>query len=276
MDTSEYMPLFLAEAREHLQELNLAVVRLEENPDDRATVDQIFRIAHSIKGMSATMGFAAMADLTHEMEDVFELLRQREEAISREAVDTVLLCLDALSGALEAIERDGDEMLDPAPLTARLRSLVRVRTEEQELERHGGRVAPDLAAAADAGLRVLLVVATLRDDALMPSVRAHMVLAAAAEHGELIGSAPAAELVEQFEGTRVEAWIACEHEEDAVAATIRAVTDVARVAVTEVVGSAPEPAADRARPMAVPYPPPPPPSTPAPQAAATSASSAIA
>ena len=59
MDTSEYMPMFLAEAREHLQELNLAVVALEETPRDRPTVDEIFRIAHSLKGMSATMGFSA-------------------------------------------------------------------------------------------------------------------------------------------------------------------------------------------------------------------------
>ena len=74
---SDYLPMFLAECREHLQELNLAVVRIEEQPDDRETVDEIFRIAHSLKGMSATMGFAGMAALTHEMEDVFELLRQR-------------------------------------------------------------------------------------------------------------------------------------------------------------------------------------------------------
>ena len=78
MDISEYLPMFLAEGREHLQELNLAVVRIEETPDDQETVDEIFRIAHSMKGMSATMGFAGMAALTHEMEDVFELLRQRK------------------------------------------------------------------------------------------------------------------------------------------------------------------------------------------------------
>ena len=77
MEISEYLPMFLAEGREHLQELNLAVVRIEERPDDQETVDEIFRIAHSLKGMSATMGFAGMAALTHEMEDVFELLRQR-------------------------------------------------------------------------------------------------------------------------------------------------------------------------------------------------------
>ena len=99
METSEYLPMFLAEGREHLQELNLAVVRIEETPDDQETVDEIFRIAHSMKGMSATMGFAGMAALTHEMEDVFELLRRRAGGLGREAVDVLLECLDALSAA---------------------------------------------------------------------------------------------------------------------------------------------------------------------------------
>jgi two-component system chemotaxis sensor kinase CheA len=66
MDVSEYMPMFLAEAREHLQELNLAVVRIEETPEDQETVNEIFRIANSRKGMSATMGFERMAALTHQ------------------------------------------------------------------------------------------------------------------------------------------------------------------------------------------------------------------
>jgi two-component system chemotaxis sensor kinase CheA len=244
MDPAQYMPMFLAEGREHLQQLNLAVVRLEENPHDRDTVDEIFRIAHSIKGMSATMGFDAIAALTHEMEDVFELLRRREEAIAHDAVDVVLLCLDALACALEEIEASGADSLDPGPLTEKLRQLVRARTEDQQLERQGGRVAPDLTAAIKTGLRVLLVVARLRDDVMMPSVRAHMVLAAVSEHGELIGSAPAPDFVEQFEGTEIEAWIACEHEEHAVAETVRAISDVAEVSVTEIAAAtAPEPAA---------------------------------
>ncbi len=109
MDISEYLPMFLAEAREHLQELNLAVVRIEEQPDDRETVDEIFRIAHSLKGMSATMGFAGMAALTHEMEDVFELLRQRTGGLGRDAIDVLLACLDALEAAVDAIEATGAE-----------------------------------------------------------------------------------------------------------------------------------------------------------------------
>ena len=104
MDTSEYMPMFLAETREHLEQLNLAIVRLEKNPKDPPTVDEIFRIAHSLKGMSATMGFAKIAELTHAMEDVFELLRQRSTGLKTEAIDTVFACLDALSQAVESIE----------------------------------------------------------------------------------------------------------------------------------------------------------------------------
>ena len=104
MDTSEYMPMFLAEAQEHLQELNLAVVELEDDPANQETVDGIFRIAHSLKGMSATMGF--VGDRRADPRDGGRLRaaasahrRAREEAIT-----TVLACLDALQAALESIE----------------------------------------------------------------------------------------------------------------------------------------------------------------------------
>jgi two-component system chemotaxis sensor kinase CheA len=236
MDTSDYLPMFLAEAREHLQELNLAVVRLEESPEDRPTVDAIFRIAHSLKGMSATMGFARIAELTHEMEEVFELLRQRSGGLEQEAVDTVLACLDALSGAVESIESGGVERLDPTALIERLRRLVRARTPEQELAHHGGADIPraqEIDAAIAAGRRVLHVQATLSEDVMMPAVRAHMVLAAMAEHGELLGSVPAQDGVEQFQSRHIHAWIATEHEADAVRDKALGVSDVAAVEVAE-------------------------------------------
>jgi two-component system chemotaxis sensor kinase CheA len=233
MDTNEYMPMFLAETGEHLQELNLAVVRLEENPEDRSTVDEIFRIAHSLKGMSATMGFPLIAELTHEMENVFELLRQRTGGIEREAIDTVLACLDALSGAADAIEADGEEKLEPAPLIERLHQLVRSRTTDQLVASLGGVDLPDLSAVEVDGARVMHVIVELTDDVLMPAVRAHMVLAALAEHGVLVGSVPAQEGVELFQGRQIQAWVLSEHEEEALAATARGITDVGTVTVVE-------------------------------------------
>src|ERR687889_2496270 len=130
MDINEYLPMFLAEGREHLQELNLSVVRIEEHPDDPETVDEIFRIAHSLKGMSATMGFAGMAALTHEMENVFELLRQRKGGLLRAEIDVCLECLDALEAAVDAIDDTGAEAITPEPLIERLRALVREDGEE--------------------------------------------------------------------------------------------------------------------------------------------------
>ena len=263
MDTSEYMPMFLAEAREHLQELNIAVVSLEENPEDRPTVDEIFRIAHSLKGMSATMGFAAIAELTHEMEEVFELLRQRAGALSHDAVDTVLACLDALSEAVDGIEDDGQERLDPGPLQERLRSLVRSESSERrhqeeprdgEERRQGERRQPEpevpdapeadleddalpaelLAAVPDDGSRMLDIKVKLAEDVLMPAVRALMVLTAVAEHGELAHSVPDHEAVEGFTGHAIRAWVVTQHEESVVADSVVAVSDVADVEVASV------------------------------------------
>src|SRR5919201_6039761 len=237
MDTSQYMQMFLAECREHLQELNLAVVRIEERPDDGETVDEIFRIAHSMKGMSATMGFEGMAALTHQMEDVFELLRKRADGLPREAVDVLFECLDALAAALDGIEADGAEGLDPASLIERLQGLVRERTPDQEVARRGGEATtatPEpVAGALAAGQAVLHARATLADDTLMPAVRAYMVLAAAADLGTVVASAPEADDVEAFDGRVIDLWVAAEVETEALQAALAAVPDVANVEVTD-------------------------------------------
>lgn len=235
MDTSEYLPMFLAESREHLQELNLAVVRIEETPDDRETVDEIFRIAHSLKGMSATMGFAAIAALTHQMEDVFELLRQRADGLSREAIDVLFKCLDVLEAAVEEIATDGEDTLEPSALIEQLKGLIRDRTPEQELDRIGGVELPDLPAVRELadGSRIVHVVADLSEEALMPAVRAFMFFAALGELGEIVGSIPAQDGVEQFQGSRLEAWLASDREDEVIEAAARNVSDVERVALDE-------------------------------------------
>ena len=230
MDVSEYLPMFLAEGREHLQELNLSVVRIEENPDDPDTVDEIFRIAHSLKGMSATMGFAGMAALTHEMEDVFELLRQRKDGLGRDAVTVLLRCLDALSEAVDAIEADGTEQILPEPLIAELRDLVRDRTPDQSADRTGDpaeAAAPALEAVGD--LRVVRIDVQLAEDVQMPAVRAYMVLSAIAEKGEIVSSAPMPDKVDAFAGRDVHIWLATEEREDALIALAASVPDVAAV-----------------------------------------------
>ena len=233
MDTSEYMSMFLAESREHLDALNLAVIRIEETPDDRDTLDEIFRTAHSLKGMSATMGFAQIAALTHKMEDVFEVLRGRTEGVGRSAIDVLLECLDALSGAVESIAEEGAESLDPAALIVRLESLLRDEDAAARAQASAG-AAPsiDLPEGLD-GVSVAHVRAELAAGVMMPSVRAYMVLAALGDHGELIGSAPSPEAVETFDGSVIEAWLATDHEHSAIEKTVLGVPDVGRAVVRD-------------------------------------------
>ena len=237
MDISEYLPMFLAEGREHLQELNLAVVRIEERPDDQETVDEIFRIAHSLKGMSATMGFAGMAALTHEMEDVFELLRQRKGGLPREAIDVLLECLDALSAAVDAIDESGEEEIEPKPLITRLKGLIRDRDAEEPEVKETAEAPIDLAELAD-GRRVVQVSATLSDDVQIPSVRAYMVLSALAELGETLACVPSPDDVETFSGSEIDAWMVSERTDSELAAVVGAVSDVAHVEVFEAVSDA--------------------------------------
>jgi two-component system, chemotaxis family, sensor kinase CheA len=232
MDTSEYLPMFLAECRENLQELNLAVVALEEAPEDRETVDAIFRIAHSLKGMAATMGFEGMAALTHKMEDVFELLRQRGTGLTGEVVDVLLACLDALSGAVDAIDADGAESFDPAVLVERLGGLVRGRDDRDVAEPEVVAGPAKLAPVGD-GHVVLEIHAALAPDAQMPAVRAFQVLAAVAEHGEVLRSTPTEGDVDGFTGSVIEVLLATDHAADAVAAAVCAVPDVGDARVVE-------------------------------------------
>lgn len=233
MDISEYLPMFLAECRESLQGLNLAVVRLEDTPDDPEVVDEIFRIAHSLKGMSATMGFEGIARLTHQMEDVFETLRERSGALEREVVDVVLACLDALEAAVDGIDTTGAEEIAAEPLIAQLQALVRADdtpAEERVDAPEDDRPAVRPVALAD-GERIVELVATLGEEAVMPAVRAFMVLAAAAEHGRVTASVPAEDDVDGFTGREIRVTLASAVEDDALQAAIAAVEDVATVRV---------------------------------------------
>jgi two-component system chemotaxis sensor kinase CheA len=226
--------MFLAEGREHLQELNLAVVRIEETPDDRETVDEIFRIAHSLKGMSATMGFAGMAALTHEMENVFELLRQRKNGLQREEIDVLLECLDALEAAVDAIDESGAEEIAPDPLIERLRALVREDGEgPAEALSVSATEPPENLSEMAQGRRVVQIAATLRDDVDMPSVRAYMVLAAVAKVGETLACVPTPADVDTFDGREIVAWVVSENTDGALRAAAVNVPDVAEVVVSE-------------------------------------------
>ncbi len=172
LNDSEYIELFLAEARENLETLNTAIVGVEANPDDRARLDEVFRVAHSVKGMAATMGFEQVAALTHAMEDVFALLRERTGGLERAAIDVLFDCMDMLSKMVEEIAADGASKTDPEPLIGALKGLVRGADKPESVAavRTGDESAgPDLVNAAikEAQSRATVRVEAARLDTLL-------------------------------------------------------------------------------------------------------------
>ncbi len=109
MDLSQYLEIFIDETKEHLQTLNDQVLILEAEPDNIDTVNEIFRAAHSLKGMAGTMGFKRMQRLTHDMENVFSEVRNGKMSVTPDLVDTVFKCLDAVEEYLSCIVESSDE-----------------------------------------------------------------------------------------------------------------------------------------------------------------------
>ena len=118
-DLRQYAELYASEAREHLGEINRGLLAFEADPGDRSVVESVFRAVHSLKGMSAAMGFQAVADLTHAMETALEELRKPEAAPSLEIVDRLLRAADVLEEAVEAAV-GGTEMPPVGEWVARL------------------------------------------------------------------------------------------------------------------------------------------------------------
>ena len=112
MDVSQYLEIFVEETREHLQNLNEHILVLEKEPDNKETIDEIFRAAHSLKGMSGTMGYKRMQHLTHNMENAFSEIKNGRMQATSDLVDIIFQCLDALETYLDNIINNQDEGTD--------------------------------------------------------------------------------------------------------------------------------------------------------------------
>ena len=109
MDVSQYLEIFIDETKEHLQNLNTQILELEQDPDSDNTVNEIFRAAHSLKGMAGTMGYKRMQNLTHDMENVFSEVRNGNIKVKANMIDVLFQCLDALEEYLANIQQNSDE-----------------------------------------------------------------------------------------------------------------------------------------------------------------------
>ena len=144
MDVSQYLSVFLDEAKEHLQSLNDNIMILEQDPENEDCINEIFRSAHSMKGMAGTMGYTRMQNLTHDMEDVFSDVRGGKIKIKSADIDVLLQCLDAIQEYVDNITENQDEG------TEEHQNIIKALADIRNGASGGGADAADTAPAAEA------------------------------------------------------------------------------------------------------------------------------
>ncbi len=229
MDLSKYAVLFVTESREHLKACNSSLLEWEAEPAAAEPVDRLFRAIHTIKGMAATMGYAAVAQLAHRMENLLDLLRQGQLRPAPAVFQLLFRAIDALAKAVEAAAAGKEESPDPAILA--------------EIDAAAGGSVPDPAPvptepvparrASDAP-RTRAVQVTIRPNAVMRGARAALVLRRAEGLGAVSGLRPAPVEFERddFDG-RFSFRLQTRSAEAEITSTLMAVGDVATVGFEE-------------------------------------------
>ena len=254
---NQYMDMFLDESHEHLQSLNEGLVRLEENMEEISVVNDIFRNAHTLKGMSATMGFAKIAELTHEMEDVLDLVRKEELKLNEDIIDTLFKCLDSLEQMVDSVGNgEAEDVVDVSDLVAKLSSISKGTPPPAAAPAAGGASAAPAAGdasggagsdlgiddidldvmkkAKDAGMNVFHVKVTLMESCVLKAARSVMVMHALDEIGDVIKSVPPAEDLEQEKFERsFDIVLATASDAEAVTNAVDTVSEIEDIGVEE-------------------------------------------
>lgn len=254
---NQYMDMFLDESHEHLQSLNEGLLRLEENMEEIDAVNDIFRNAHTLKGMSATMGFAKIAELTHEMEDVLDLVRKSQLKLNEDIMDTLFKCLDSLEQMVDSVGNgEAEDVVDVSDLVAKLSSISKgtpapaadgTAAAAPAAASSGGDAAAGatldlddidldvMKKAKEAGMNLFHIKVTLMETCVLKAARSVMVMHALDEVGDVLKSIPPAEDLEQEKFERsFDVLIATSGDAEAMQNAVDTVSEIEDVAVTEV------------------------------------------
>lgn len=216
MDVSQYLEIFLDETTEHLQNLNTQILTLEQEPENMDTINEIFRAAHSLKGMAGTMGYKRMQTLTHDMENVFSEVRNGNIKVKANMIDLLFQCLDALEEYTNNIRETGDEGTNEnEPLIKLLNEELGKKDEKPAGEPKKEEKAPEggdrrkwlnikldstdimvITEARKQGNFVYGATVYVQESCLLKAARAFLVFKAVEEVGEIIVSSPSAQDIE--------------------------------------------------------------------------------
>lgn len=265
MDTSQYLELFIDETKEHLQSLNEHILELEKDPENDDTINEIFRAAHTLKGMSGTMGYTRMQRLTHDLENVFSEIRNGNMKANEKLVDILFRGLDALESYLDVISSTGSEGTEDNEDI--INDLNEVITEETGADSG----APEKAQKAEAspakaekvtennpaknkyeqipvseyeihamenakedGQNVFGITVYLQESCILKAARAFLVFKTVEDRGELIKSVPDTEKIEDEEFDLDFSWILATREsKETIKQLIMNVSEIAEVCIDD-------------------------------------------
>ncbi|MBD8045972.1 chemotaxis protein CheW [Clostridium faecium] len=216
MDTSQYLSMFLEESMDNLQTLNECLLILEQEPNDKEKLNEIFRVAHTIKGMAATMGYNTIAELTHKMEDVLSNFREGKLNVTPKVVTVLFKCLDTLENMIDNIAEDNDEEVEIHEIVEALEEIAKGHEIEETVEEPIAASTPDKVEAASAlegielneydidvikearnkGFNSYNIHISLDSGTMLKSARAFIIIKNLEEHGEVIKSLPVLEDLE--------------------------------------------------------------------------------
>ncbi|WP_413365530.1 chemotaxis protein CheW [Lysinibacillus sp. 3P01SB] len=217
MEVNQYLEMFIDESKEHLQACSEHLLELEKNPQDLAIVGEIFRSAHTLKGMSATMGFEDLADLTHKMENVLDAIRNDKIKVTPEILDVVFESVDHLEEMVQDIASGGDgkrdvqatvEMLKriesgdtevntvPVQMAASEQAATSIVSAERKLE-YDDFEKTILHQSTEQGYMAYEISISLREDCLLKAARVFMVFEILEKNGDVIKSSPTVDKLEE-------------------------------------------------------------------------------
>ncbi|HWO77976.1 MAG TPA: chemotaxis protein CheA [Bacillus sp. (in: firmicutes)] len=246
MEMNQYLEMFIEESKEHLQACNDYLLELEKNPGNLEFINEIFRSAHTLKGMSATMGFEDLANLTHQMENVLDAIRNQKVTVTSNVLDVVFMAVDDLEAMVYSIADGGDGKKNVSEVVRLLKQIEtgqpvsQEKTTTSDPSAHTGQNERTqsfndyeqniIAQSLEQGYSCIECKISLRSDCLLKAARVFMVFDVLEKSGEVIKSNPTTEILEQeaFDQTFTVTVITTESAE-AVAAKIMKVSEIEKV-----------------------------------------------
>lgn len=262
MDVSQYLEIFIDESEEHLQTLSDCIMVLEKEPDNKDTINEVFRAAHSLKGMAGTMGFKRMQHLTHDMENVFQEVRSDRVKVTSGMIDLLFKCLDALEGYLDNIKSssdegtedneviikelndfiakaDGEAATESEPKAQAVAEAAPAAPQEEKAEQEKIELTDEekkaVCEAETNGQHIYAMTVHIQKECLLKAARAFLVFKAVEDFGQILVYRPSSQDIEdeKFE-FEFSFFLASEEASDKIVAAAKAVSEIEKVDLEEI------------------------------------------